>query len=511
MFSKKTKNYHKTKLESYLTGAIFCLIFFSSFLMWGNAKAATYYIDYENGLDSNDGTSTTTPWKLCPGMVGFAGSYSHSAGDAFVFKGGVTWPAASLPLTIGYSGVAGNPDVYTSDQTWYDGASWTRPTFDGENQPADYVSIISASDKIHVTLEYIKITGSGLEGADDDNSYGIKFDNRGGNGLTGVTIQYMELIPFSKSNLVLVACGGGATTTGLTVQYNTFYGAMNHIELGCVDNTSTVDGMIIRGNTFSGYTQLSSSGDHPDGIHLHNKSGALRRFSNLEISGNKFYGIWKTLNTGQIFFEDAVSSAKIFNNIFTISNTVGEDHYIFSPGQIAVYGSDNVEIYNNTFCTDTIGGSPNWPLSSIIFSLGLGEYSGTFSVKNNIFSGARRSVIYDPTMEVDIDYNLHSLSFDGSPGSWDANDKTWTQWQTQGNDAHGYSADPKFVTIPNDLSLQANSPAINKGVDLSTSFATDFLGNARPTGVNSWDIGAYEYIGADDIVAPASPTGLSVS
>ena len=40
MFSKKTKNYHKTKLESYLTGAIFCLIFLSGFLMWGNVQAA---------------------------------------------------------------------------------------------------------------------------------------------------------------------------------------------------------------------------------------------------------------------------------------------------------------------------------------------------------------------------------------------------------------------------------------------------------------------------------------
>ena len=479
--------------------------------MWGNAMAATYYIDYDSGADSNDGTSTSTPWKLCPGMVGFAGSYTHSAGDRFVFKGGVTWPYAALPLTIGYSGVSGNPDVYTSDQTWHDGASWTRPTFDGENQPGLWVPIIYALNRTHFTLEYIKITGAGLEGADDDKSYGISLNGSNGTGLSGVTIQYMELIPFCNSNLVLAACGGGATTTGLVIQYNTFYGSMNHIQLGCTDNTSTVDGMIIRGNTFSGYTQVSSSADHPDGIHLHNKSGAVRRFSNVEISGNKFYGQWQMVNTGQIYFEDSVSSAKIFNNVFTINNTVGDDWYIFSPGQVVIYGSDNVEVYNNTFCTDTIGGTPNWPLSSIIFSLGLSEYSGTFSVKNNIFSGARNSVMYDPTMTVNIDYNLHALVFSGSPGSWDANSKTWEQWQSQGNDLHGESADPKFVTIPTDLSLQSDSPAINKGVDLSTSFTSDLLGNARPTGAGTWDIGAYEYTGADDIVAPAAPSGLAVT
>ncbi len=488
---------------------LFCIIFFGGFLLWQKVDAATYYIDYENGLDSNNGTSTETPWKICPGMNGFAGSYAHSAGDKFIFKGGVTWPAAALPLTIGYSGENGNVDVYTSNKTWYNGASWTRPTFDAENQLADYASIIYSLNKTHFTLEYIKITGAGLEGADDDKSYGVTLNGSGGTGLNGVTIQYMELIPFSASNLVLAACGGGATTTELVIQYNTFYGSMNHIQMGCTDNTSTVEGMIIRGNNFSGYTQLSSSGDHPDGIHLHNKSGALRRFSNLEISDNKFYGQWMTSNTGQIYFEDSVSSARIFNNIFSISNTVGGGGYIFSPGQIVVYGSDNVDIYNNTFCTDTVGGAPNWPLSNIIFSTGLSAYSGTFNVKNNIFSGARNSVMYAKTMTVDIDYNLHTLSFGGSPGSWDANSKTWVQWQVQGNDINGATGDPKFVTIPADLSLQSDSPAINKGIDLSASIsASDYLGNTR-TGI--WDIGAYEYGAIADATAPASPTGLAVS
>ena len=41
MFSKKTKNYRKTKLESYLTGVIFCVVFLSGFLAWGNAQADT--------------------------------------------------------------------------------------------------------------------------------------------------------------------------------------------------------------------------------------------------------------------------------------------------------------------------------------------------------------------------------------------------------------------------------------------------------------------------------------
>ena len=91
---------------------IFLLILF--FGISGLAKsswAATYYIDYASGTDSNTNT-INTPWKTCPGMVGFHGSYTHSAGDKFVFKGGSTWPSTVLPLTIAYSGTSGRIDTY---------------------------------------------------------------------------------------------------------------------------------------------------------------------------------------------------------------------------------------------------------------------------------------------------------------------------------------------------------------------------------------------------------------
>jgi len=93
---------------------------------------ATYYIDYEGGADSNGGLSRTSAWKTAPGMVGFAGSYVHQAGDIFVFKGGVTWPASTLPLTISASGQSGAVDQYRSDPTWFSGASFELPVFDGQ-------------------------------------------------------------------------------------------------------------------------------------------------------------------------------------------------------------------------------------------------------------------------------------------------------------------------------------------------------------------------------------------
>ena len=85
-------------------------------------RAATYYIDYASGADGNNGAAKATPLKHHPYMTGWTGSYSHSAGDRFIFKGGVTWPNACFPLTVQAGGASGTPDYYGVDATWYTGS-----------------------------------------------------------------------------------------------------------------------------------------------------------------------------------------------------------------------------------------------------------------------------------------------------------------------------------------------------------------------------------------------------
>lgn len=117
--------------------------------------ATTYYIDYDNGSDAYDGTEkthttgTTGPWKHAPGMIGSSdnvlayettnssSSNTDVAGDSFIFKGGVTWTndcfswnwrnGGGTGWTVGVDAV-----YFGVDQTWYDGASWTRPIFDAQ-------------------------------------------------------------------------------------------------------------------------------------------------------------------------------------------------------------------------------------------------------------------------------------------------------------------------------------------------------------------------------------------
>lgn len=102
------------------------LLFVCLLLVPSSLHAATYYVDYVAGADTNNGTSTATPWKRAPGMVGCANtcaSTTLAAGDVVRFKGGVTWPSAALPLTVPTSGSSGNHITFGADVTWFTGTN----------------------------------------------------------------------------------------------------------------------------------------------------------------------------------------------------------------------------------------------------------------------------------------------------------------------------------------------------------------------------------------------------
>lgn len=66
------------------------LIRMFSFTFTIRMMGAMYYIDYNSGLSANGGTSTSSPWEGHPYTLGFSGTCSHSVGDQFILKGGVT-------------------------------------------------------------------------------------------------------------------------------------------------------------------------------------------------------------------------------------------------------------------------------------------------------------------------------------------------------------------------------------------------------------------------------------
>lgn len=116
-----------------------------------HASAATYYVDYTNGADTNDGTAKTTgdghgPWKHAPGMRGLTpsgsstgdgcvstcASYSPAAGDYIIMRGGTVWPYTTAPWIFSGSGssstqtygCAGTGCIYIGSATGAGLASW---------------------------------------------------------------------------------------------------------------------------------------------------------------------------------------------------------------------------------------------------------------------------------------------------------------------------------------------------------------------------------------------------
>jgi hypothetical protein len=83
-----------------------------------NGFAASYYIDYAGGADTNNGTATTTAFQHCPGdanATGAAASTVLAAGDFVYFKKGVTYLGQMVISRSGSESDSGNNGTVTVD------------------------------------------------------------------------------------------------------------------------------------------------------------------------------------------------------------------------------------------------------------------------------------------------------------------------------------------------------------------------------------------------------------
>jgi hypothetical protein len=137
----------------------------------------TYYISQSTGSDAANGKAKATPWKHHPYMSTFTGSYTHHAGDCFIFKGGDDWQQADLGTglkTLG-AGSTADYDYYGVDVTWFSGASWARPKFDAQHSATiqNCIIWISASDgsgNANVTVDSLELAGEPIQASGEEDS-----------------------------------------------------------------------------------------------------------------------------------------------------------------------------------------------------------------------------------------------------------------------------------------------------------------------------------------------------
>ncbi|MFA6601557.1 MAG: choice-of-anchor Q domain-containing protein [Candidatus Paceibacterota bacterium] len=236
------------------------------------------------------------------------------------------------------------------------------------------------------------------------------------------------------------------TITGVIVEGNTIIDGGLEGE-GDIDIKPGVYGAIIRNNTH-----------YDTGAHSGGSCGVAVYGDNAQVYGNRFYGLDTTASGwghGILITSAgdaqgntrAITSALVYNNLL-YGNAAG----------IRVDGArDNIsglKIWNNT-----------------IFGNAHGVYS-TASAPYNIEMDMRNNIIYSNSVK-----NITTARVNFS------------------SNTNNLETDPFFVngSVSNgDFRLQQSSPAIASGLNLSSSFSTDFSGASRPSS-GPWSIGAYEY------------------
>jgi len=129
-------------------------------LCTSSSSAATYYVDFAAGVDSNNGTSTGTPWLHCPGdasATSVPASTSLAAGDEVIFKGGTLY---TNNIVLKYSGTSGQPITYDGNSAGTFGTG--QAILDAEyfaqntNSPAQYY-ILGGTNTSFVNINNFEI------------------------------------------------------------------------------------------------------------------------------------------------------------------------------------------------------------------------------------------------------------------------------------------------------------------------------------------------------------------
>lgn len=482
--------------------------------MPAGALCTTYYLDFGSGFDSNAGTSKTAPWKRAPGMAGFAGSYSHTAGDQFIFKGGVTWDKTVFNWTISNSGSSTTPDYYGVDKTWYSGASWSQPIFDGGGAVAQNnvknIHVIGS----FVTLDNLKIQNLGLPYI-YNGGHAISIDNN-----HDVTIQHCTITPNARIGILISDAVANTTMSNFTVSNNDISAVSWGVAVAPSATNAVMSNVLITNNALHDFTSQMCGGVHGDGIIMYrgNYTATSGNYiSSAYISGNRFYGDFHVDST----IDSCVNNNTAPSGACTATNPCGMNSFLYveRPHDTNTYVYNNSATYANVLGWHGTGTDPQVAMIQIReYDLG---FSPTFHIYNNSFQAdgnTRYGVVFSLVTSLELENNiisgtqfpLYPIDLTSCNGmTADYNDyygftsgtvaafpsacggfQSWSQYHlTNGKELHSLNLNPLFISSTN-LGLATGSPAFGSGLNLSTTFTTDAMGIVRPSS-GAWDLGAY--------------------
>lgn len=452
--------------------------------------ASTYYVDCAGGNDANSGTAKATPWKHHPYMANWTGSYIHAAGDRFIFKGGVTWTNACFVMQIMAGGTsAGNRDYYGVDQTWYNGATFTRPIFDAQGVELsggyDVMLLFNlGAEPSHVTLDSLDFRRLYWDGAKGyaqvacvnlSNSHDVTITNcwfhNWTHGSSAGTADSLKIViganssPFNPGCLITGCLIDGENLANST--QGTSSGEGTYAYSGNIVNTSirnTSSGFIVTGDPLNttvpqvvsgcdigpGYVSFDP-GMHPDGLFMN--GGNLFHWFNNYIHDCHVEALFAGEGSG-------AENTYIWNNVIYANpthSTIEIDNF---------YSGAKIWVYQNTL----VGGA--FPAVRVV-DRGNGPL-GVLDFRNNFVVSDAGAVSLDAGASITAYTNQNTVLLTVAQAA-----------------ARGYTLAGRYAPS------SASQPTYNAGQDISTliggSLTLDILGSTRPSCAR-WDAGAYEFL-----------------
>jgi len=349
-----------------------------------SGTTSCFYADYTNGSDTNAGTSEAAPLQHFPGMAGCAkncSSLTPAAGEGFILRGGITWPAAALPWAWSWSGSSttstpgctGSGCIYIGvDPTWYTGSAWARPILNsgGSSGNANKSIFEFVEPGNYIVLDNIELTGFYWSGSP---VYGTANLNLPG-GDTGIgmhdTVEHIYIHGWSHGTT-----GNGTTEapcgiTGDTANVNNGIGTI--IEYSVVDGSDTdkqsCDGAIFGGTSYIAYNEMKYVSscmviDGPVSVHDNICENVVSSFSStahengLEINYDSqnhtvYNNIIRHVGSGALSFWDTPGpgyTGYVFNNLIydtDVNNVIdlgSQSEYYNGEAGTTIFWNNTVE------------------------------------------------------------------------------------------------------------------------------------------------------------------------
>ncbi len=470
------------------------------------AHATTYYVS-NSGSDSNNGTSSMTPWQT----LAHASSHSYSPGDFILLNGGQTFTG---PLIMNSTG---NSSGWITIRGYGIGT----PTINGGTGDA-----IDSANTSYVLVENLAVSST----SGGSRGFGIDFNSTSG----------------AQSNIYVYNVSANGFSTGITFQTNG--GTYNYVTCySCIAYNNGHWGLYVDGNNNNvsptgniNNVAITSSTLYSNGAN--NKSGGagvlLQGVDGATIQNSTAYnngdiGMWCWNSMGVVFkndtaygnlasngdggfdldigttnstieysyaynnsgegFEMCADSGDPSSNLTIRYNISENDHY-----PVAFNGApfNNVSIYNNTIYTNLTNGIDYWAA--------LNSWSTTptnLVIANNLIWNANSS-------EYDLQWGTGgiTLNYNDYYGSFEAyfNGAAYTSLSSfhtaTGLEANGLTDYPDFTGTPGSkvasaYQLSSSSPLRTAGANLQSLYGIspgtqDYYGNTLPP--SGFSIGAYQ-------------------